>query len=71
MDDGEQALHARVAQALHAANVRLDDITIEVDRETVRLHGSTTNPTLIDEIERIVGQVAGVASVENRLVVGP
>ncbi len=71
MDDGEQALQARVAQALQTANVRLDDVTIEVERETVWLHGSTMNPALIDQIERIVAQVAGVASVHNRLVVGP
>ncbi|MBA3398082.1 MAG: BON domain-containing protein [Deltaproteobacteria bacterium] len=71
MDDGEQALHARVAQALQAASVRIDDITIEVDRDTVRLHGSTTNTAMIDQIEGVVAGVSGVANVENRLVVGP
>jgi hypothetical protein len=65
MDEHEQALAARVAAAL--AGMAVD---IEVERETVTLHGKVASAADIARAEDLVGRVDGVSGVVNRLVVG-
>ncbi len=73
LDPHEQALCKRVVEALEDA-LRSSNETwgfdIEIDRETVILHGRVRDPGTLSLIEETVRDVDGVLRVDNRLVVG-
>ena len=61
----EDALRAAVMERLHAAK---HDITVEVERGRVILHGHVGDPAAISQVQTIVEAVPGVVGVDNRLV---
>jgi osmotically-inducible protein OsmY len=73
LDPHEQELCVRIVDALEEA-LRVSNegwgFEIEIDRETVTLHGTVRDPATIALIEDTVRDVDGVIDVRNRLVVG-
>lgn len=70
LDADEQALHAKVADALAAvAGVDLATVDIEIDRDRVSLRGTVADAQMLTRIEDAVAEVEGVGAVDNDLVV--
>jgi tRNA U34 5-methylaminomethyl-2-thiouridine-forming methyltransferase MnmC len=63
MDPGEQELHARVAAAVGAS------IDVEVDGDRVTLRGQVADAEALTRIPELARAVAGVAHVDDQLVV--
>jgi osmotically-inducible protein OsmY len=71
LDEDEQRLYARVVDALLGlTDVDPSGITVEIDRDTVKLHGRVGFAGALDRIERRVEDVEGVGAVVNYLVIG-
>jgi osmotically-inducible protein OsmY len=73
MDAHERALYDRVVEALEDAFACTNEcwgFEIEIDREAVTLRGQVHDPATLALVENTVRDVAGVVSVNNRLVVG-
>ena len=71
LDDDEQRLFARVKSALASAGVDASRVNIEVDRDRVTLRGQVRDQEAMMRIPGIVGQVDGVSSVLDQLVIAP
>jgi hypothetical protein len=72
MDTHEFALHARVIDALENALCSTNDtfgFEVEVDRDTITLHGTVHDVAMMSCVERVVEDVEGVGLVINRLVI--
>ncbi|HEU0033350.1 MAG TPA: BON domain-containing protein [Kofleriaceae bacterium] len=68
MTADEQELYARVASVL-LGEESLGDIGFEVDRDRLILHGSVRDAAALRRIERLVEDIDGVRSIDNRIVV--
>jgi len=71
MDDDEKALHARVMDALRESGMDWQNISIEVDRDTVSVRGSVEDEQDLARIPELIRGVDGVGEVVDRIVVVP
>jgi osmotically-inducible protein OsmY len=69
MDAEEQQLHQRVLSALSAAGIDPSSIQIEIDRDRVSLRGQVRDRETLTRIAQVVGEVDGVHSVLDQLVI--
>ena len=69
MDAEEQQLHQRVVAALTSASIDPSSIQIEVDRDRVALRGQVRDRETLTRIAQVVGEVDGVHSVVDQLVI--
>ncbi|MEJ7596513.1 MAG: BON domain-containing protein [Kofleriaceae bacterium] len=61
----EDALRVAVLERLRAEHL---DVTVEVERGRVTLHGHVSDQAAISRVQAVVEAVSGVVEVENRLV---
>ena len=69
LDHDEQALFDRVHYALERCGHDTSHVKIEIARNTVMLRGEVRNSEALRDIVSVVGRVAGVADVDDRLVI--
>ena len=69
MDADEQQLHQRVLAALSSASIDPSSIQIEIDRDRVALRGQVRDRETLTRIAQVVGEVEGVHSVLDQLVI--
>lgn len=70
LDPDEQALHARVVQALASAGGDASAVTVEISGDLVRLSGQVSDSRMLRSIEDAVAGVPGVETIHNQVVVG-
>ena len=70
LDPGEQALLARVREALRSCGHDADQIGVEVDGDRVILRGSVRDAQALRKIPDVVRHLDGVTDVVDQLVIG-
>jgi osmotically-inducible protein OsmY len=71
LDAYEHELSQRVHAALVASGLDASGLQIEIDRDRVTLRGHVRDYEAMLRIPQIVGQVEGVSSVLDQLVIAP
>ena len=71
LDAYEHNLALRVHAALQASRLDISGLQIEIDRDRVTLRGHVRDYDAMLRIPQIVGQVDGVSSVLDQLVISP
>jgi osmotically-inducible protein OsmY len=69
VDQGEQELQNRVQAALAASGLKLDRVTIEVDRDLVTVRGQVSDQETLNRVAGLIRNVKGVADVVDQLVI--
>jgi osmotically-inducible protein OsmY len=69
LDADEQVLHDRVQQALATLGSAASNVTAEVSREIVTLHGRVADAAMLTRLEDAVAYVTGVETIHNQVVV--
>ncbi|CAN5810415.1 hypothetical protein BH11MYX3_BH11MYX3_11370 [soil metagenome] len=69
MSTDEQALHAKVADALGSSGAEVSDVSIEVDGSRVTLRGRVSDVRLLPQLEAAVRTVADVGDIVDLVVV--
>lgn len=69
LDPDEQVIHDRIRQALAILGSSASEVTVEVNRELVTLHGRVPDMATLRKVEDAVVQVTGVETIHNRVVV--